>query len=860
MADYPLLVFPNPVVVDRSRRRGFPSHVRIPTAAQQAERLAPQFQRLQDTMNQKRVSLQGNPLGIQPEQVLVLETVGSIDNFTNALKRIDGLEWMGELENLEIGPDHGFQDENNPDRFLRGQLFMVMTDQRALQEMQAFFDRWREGSNAKFPYGLSKLKQAFEYLYAVRPWDAEDRIRDTNLLEDWEERLQFGDQPIPFEADLWFRSNSSRRQASAAHLHSIVESLGGKIITECVVPEILYHGVLGIIPPERAQEILSREEVRLLQCDGIMRLRPVGQCGITLPEDSSNTNAFDEEPLEPPNKEPLVALLDGLPLTRHNKLDGWIQVDDPDDYESDYQANQRFHGTTMASLICHGDLHDGGESADRWIYSRPIMKPKLDFNGQSHEAIPEDVLPVDLIHRVVRRMYESINGEPPAAPSVRVINLSVCDGARPFDREISPLARLLDWLSWEYGVLFIVSAGNHDHELELDLPREDLQKLTGSELEDAVIKALPADSRHRRLLSPSETINGITLGASHEDVSENLTQNLIDPFPKMGQPSVTSAQGPGYRRIIKPDVLLPGGRQLLAEKLGNTHPKAILRVHSSLSPPGQLVAAPGFQGELNQTCSTRGTSNATALASRGALFLHRTIEELRQQSGGRPPTEYDTVLLKALLVHGANWTNTWEVYQQALQTGKNKRRFRDFLTRFLGYGPADIQKVMVCTDQRATVLGVGELGNEEAAEFVLPLPPSLSAVTDNRRLTITLAWLTPIASTTQKYRVAHLWFNPTERNIIATKRRDADFQAVQRGTVQHEVLEGYEAVPYQDGTSLIVKVNCRDDAARIREPIRFGLAVTLEVAESLNVPVYQEIRDRLLIPVIIGGPRFSGVV
>ena len=802
-------------------------------------------------MDQKRVSLQNNPLGIQPEQVLVLETVGPIDNFINALKRIDGFEWMGELENLEIDPDYGFQEGNNPDRLLRGQLFLVMTDQRALQEMQVFFDRWREDSNAKFPYGLARLKQAIEHLYAIRPWDAEDRIRDTNLLEDWEERLGFGGQPIPFEADLWFRSNSSRRQTSAAHLRSVVESLGGEIVTECVIPEISYHGVLGNIPPEKAQEILNQEEVRLFQCDGVMRLRPVGQCAITLPEDPSSTVALDEEQLEPPNEGPLVALLDGLPLTGHQKLDRWVQVDDPDDYESDYLANQRFHGTTMASLICHGDLRGGEESAASRIYSRPIMKPKLDFDGQPHEAIPEDVLPVDLIHRAVRRMYESINGEPPAAPSVCVINLSVCDTARPFDREISPLARLLDWLSWEYGVLFVVSAGNHDHELELDLPREELDKLTESELEDAVIKALAADSRHRRLLSPSETINGITVGASHEDVSENLTHNLIDPFPNMGQPSVISAHGPGYRRIIKPDVLLPGGRQLLAEKLGNTHPRAVLRVHHSLGPPGQLVAAPGLQGELNHICSTRGTSNATALASRGALLLHRTIDELRQQSGGRPPAEYDTVLLKALLVHGANWTNTWEIYQQALQTEQNKRRFRDFLTRFLGYGPADIHKVMVCTDQRATALGVGELGNEEAAEFVLPLPPSLSAVTDNRRLTVTLAWLTPIASTTQKYRVAHLWFNPTEQNIIATNRKDADYQAVQRGTLQHEVLEGDQAVPYQDGTNLVVKVNCRSDAARIREPIRFALAVTLEVAESLDIPVYQEIRERLLIPVVV---------
>ena len=47
------------------------------------------------------------------------------------------------------------------------------------------------------------------------------------------------------------------------------------------------------------------------------------------------------------------------------------------------------------------------------------------------------------------------------APAVRVINLSLGNRFQPFDRELSPLARLLDWLAWKYKVLFVVSAGNH---------------------------------------------------------------------------------------------------------------------------------------------------------------------------------------------------------------------------------------------------------------------------------------------------------------------------------------------------------------------------------------------------------------
>jgi len=128
-------------------------------------------------------------------------------------------------------------------------------------------------------------------------------------------------------------------------------------------------------------------------------------------------------------------------------------------------------------------------------------------------------------------------------------------------------------------------------------------------------------------------------------------------------------------------------------------------------------------------------------------------------------------------------------------------------------------------------------------EFPLPLPPSLSAVSERRRLTITLAWLSPVRTTRQNYRMAHLWFAP--RYNIAPDRMDADHRAVQRGTIQHEVLEGENAVAFQDGETIVIKVNCRADAGNLDLPIRYGLAVTLEVAEGIDIPVYQEVRDRL---------------
>ena len=68
----------------------------------------------------------------------------------------------------------------------------------------------------------------------------------------------------------------------------------------------------------------------------------------------------------------------------------------------------------------------------------------------------------------------------------------------------------------------------------------------------------------------------------------------------------------------------------------------------------------------------------------------------------------------------------------------------------------------------------------------------------------------------------------------------------QRGTVQHEVYDSENYIlPFTDGETLSIKVNCREDAGKIQEPIKYGLAVSLEVAEGIEIPIYNEIRTRV---------------
>lgn len=788
--------------------------------------------------------------GLLPEEVIVLETIGTVEGFIRAVEKVPGLEWLGEIEEEDIPPDDDFfalddAAERRADKSLRGRLFMIFTKQDALRQILALWSLWQAGE--KLPHGLAGWKTLFEQLRDVRPWGVRDRLIETGVLDDWRERLNHGQHIVPCEIELWFRQMPEQRRATRERVALLIAEQGGEIINEAVVEEIAYHALLARLPVGGIRILLEEAytETELVQCEQIQFFRASGQMAGVLADDIRQQ--VDGGEGTPALNTPIVALFDGLPLQGHQRLTGRLLVDDPDDFEAQYPANERRHGTSMASLILYGDLSAGEVALTRPLYVRPILRP--DSRAWRHprpETVPEEILVVDLLHRAVRRLFEGEGNEPPVAPDVVVINLSIGIQDRLFDGSLSPLARLLDWLAWRYKVLFVVSAGNHSNRIELACTRDALPTSASAELRDLIIRALAADARNRRLLSPAEGVNSLTVGALHDDLSSGSPPSLyIHAYTDKGLPSPINAQGMGYRRAIKPDILTPGGRVVIQSYLGSAA-SASLQIYGGTLSPGHLVAAPGHTpGDITAAWYTRGTSNATALASRGAALLYDVLDDL----AGLPGSQVIDIVpravwLKALLVHGAEWGPAGSVLGSIIRTPDNSRQFKEYLTRLLGYGAVDISRVRECTAYRATAISGGVLRKDIAHIHRFPLPPSLSGKQGFRRLTITLAWFTPVNPRHQSWRRADLWFAPSS-DPLHVERQQADWRAVQRGTLQHEILEGDKAAVYVDGDNLEIQVSCRADAGALEEDVPYALVTTLEVAEEIGVPIYEEIRVRV---------------
>ena len=218
-------------------------------------------------------------------------------------------------------------------------------------------------------------------------------------------------------------------------------------------------------------------------------------------------------------------------------------------------------------------------------------------------------------------MFEGEGAVPAQAPSVCVINLSIGDPARPFIHTPSPWARLLDWLSWKYRVLFCVSAGNYPDAIDIALSRTDYLALTDPQKVEHVLKCIQAQLSGRRILSPAESINAITVGATHTDSGGTYYQGQrTDLLPGAALFSPAARLGHGFRRSVKPEILFPGGRQLYRTPVLDN--QTVYQLDGGLAAPGQQVAWDSNQaGALSQTVHTRGTSNATALATQRGTHL-----------------------------------------------------------------------------------------------------------------------------------------------------------------------------------------------------------------------------------------------
>lgn len=820
-----------------TRKMNFRNGYRSPSYQRQVDRLNDNIRRLHTEILEKAAQLQEGTQGIDPEFVLVFEVIGSVNSFMAAAQKA-GMDWLGEYDEESIEADDDFYELDVKGNIKRGamlprKMYLTLTNQQSMSRMLSLWEQFQNG--AEFEKGTTGFRDVFKWLKNIRRWNVEDRLDLSDMPSVWESQLQGGEQDVKFEIELWYRSTETKRDEAERSITQIIEESHGRVVKRVLIPEIAYHALIVECPAQEIRRILDTRNTKLVQSEQIMFFHATGQTQGTylLDEDEGDTEDDNANVIEQglPTERPVVALLDGLPLQNHSLLHSRIDVDDFFNLEPDYIANQRSHGTAMASLIIYGDLSNPLVTFNHLLYVLPIMK--YDANAEK-EIIPRDELFADVLHRAVRHIME----ETDLRNDIKVINLSVVNENRMFVNSFSPEARMVDYLSWKYNILFVICAGNYKESIaDENMTYGSFMNLGPEEKQSLVIKDRFNLQQHMRIQAPSEAVNALCIGAVNMDNSQLMIHDdrifpVIDGFP-----ATYSRFGGGYMRAIKPDCVTMGGRETFKQLLDiNNQPVNFRPTNYQRRAPGLSVAG---CDNINQKIYSLGTSDATALISRMCADL---LPIIRQIPGLNLPHEFEAIAMKTMLIHSCKWgTMGHHLMDKDLKfTGKKRR---EYALRWIGYGIPNINIASYSTPQRVVMAGYGLIEQNKVMEYRIPLPPSLISRADDKRLTITLGWHSPIAPSNKNYKLAKLSFS-SNNAILDVDRSDCDQHAGKRGTIQHEVYEGKKASTFVDGDSLVIKVDCKKEDA-LTAPVKYFLMVSLEVRAITGLPIYQEIQEKL---------------
>ena len=414
----------------RGRPLGTPRSIPKPEAFPQARQtgvFSPKFTRLVEVLSRDPTGLElrADPTALAPERLLVFEVRGSIGNFAAAVRQVPGLELVDEEELAA--------DDNDKAPV----AYLMVPDVQALRNLESLWSRWQRGLLVT---GETPWRDVFALLRDLRPWGAADRVEplDSDILTEEIDGRADADL-VKLEIELVFRANDRLAQDQEGAVRAFVVGRGGGILARSRIADIAYHALLVDLPVRSVREIIQRSPEGVAGLEPVLHIRPQSVAtSIDLADPSTSDRGADADELG----DPILALLDGVPVAADRRLGRHIVLDDQFGLEPAALVAGRVHGTAMASLIIHGDLNRPEPPLPRHIHVVPVL-------GVG-DVFPDDRLVVDMVYSAIVTMRE---GPEATAPGVLIVNLSLGNRRRQFHGQLSPWARLLDRLAYRFNPL-----------------------------------------------------------------------------------------------------------------------------------------------------------------------------------------------------------------------------------------------------------------------------------------------------------------------------------------------------------------------------------------------------------------------
>ena len=368
---------------------------------------------------------------------------------------------------------------------------------------------------------------------------------------------------------------------------------------------------------------------------------------------------------------PIVAVLDtGVdfpPELEPVVFEHWVPTGSP--------PGNKEHGTLVASKVAFADL--GIQMMNPTMFPRCRV---IDCNVRGEDPLSEEEglisnkTMVERIREAVIR-YKDIT---------KVFNLSSAARTPIPGNEISILGYELDVLALQYGVKFVIAAGNHD-----------LYK-TQDSLEDILFDD---DSR---IAAPADSMLNISVGAVVGQAQPGSLSGALEVAPY-------SRIGPGFLGYRKPDVVACGAT----------------KVKSGFTPPDSYAMMIGSKGMWSFDA---GTSFTAPVVAGDLAQIAQTVPD------------QDILLAEALLFHGAQ--------MPILETEKKKKIDKDdniMYGNYYGRGITAPLSSMYSTPHKVTFIhrGIMNKSKKQRVRYLMPtICDSLDMSKRDKKICVTITCVT----------------------------------------------------------------------------------------------------------------------
>ncbi|MDR0391104.1 MAG: S8 family peptidase [Planctomycetaceae bacterium] len=472
---------------------------------------------------------------------------------------------------IKLHEGHKFQEQTKQEFFKSHNFDVKVVQTNELAVIASASKSIEHFNNMLVDYRKTgKNKTNLSYIEEISPYDGYDK--NSTTLQDLISNTSQKDNDKLIDVQLMLLPNCTKDQYTQAlpKIRKHIEKIGGKLKRE---PFFLSDGT----PVVRAE--LTAYQLSSIENDNAIYR-------------AEETNFFHFDTSEVKSDPLPTFVLD--PETDLNSLVPVVVIDSGVDFSNTpidqlilehwpptrYQTRDTSHGTQVASRVIFGDnIHQqirlGTLTPQASVIDACILV--------ENDSLSEDQL-IQYIKDIVETYHER----------AKIYNLSL-NAKNPIQSDrISLIAYEIDNLSSKYGVIFVVSAGNHDiwkyHNSISDV------------LDDDDVKISP----------PAESYLALTVGAINDENDPNsLTRkDEISPYSRTGQ---------GFAGNEKPDLVAYGGN-ISQQNHSIFGTKVISNNGMCKSVSGTSFSAPVVSGHLSTLLSVLPEQNSVMIAK--TLLIH----------------------------------------------------------------------------------------------------------------------------------------------------------------------------------------------------------------------------------------------